>query len=285
MISAETRLIALLGYPVEHSLSPLFQNRALQFLRLPFVYLAFAVEPKALPKAVEALLLLNARGFNVTIPHKEGILPLIDVLSEEVRILGAINTVVNEKGRLFGYNTDVFGFAKSLEEEGVNLGSQNVLLFGAGGVSRAILAVLKREKVNKLYVANRTLHRAHAFAEWGRSFSSFPIEVVSWEEALEGKGLTDVFCIINATSLGLQGETIPLSWKSFPSCQVVVDTVYRRGQTTPFVEEAWRRGKKAFDGKGMLLYQGAKSFELFTEVSAPLSVMKEALDYGEKGSR
>ncbi|NSW75458.1 MAG: shikimate dehydrogenase [Candidatus Atribacteria bacterium] len=282
MIDAQTRLLALLGHPVSHSLSPSFQNAALQFLGLPFVYLAFDVLPQNLSKAVEAIKTLNARGFNVTVPHKERICSFLDHLEEEAQIVQAVNTVVNEDGRLLGYNTDIYGFEKSMEEEGVRIEGKNVLLLGAGGVSRAIVFALGRKNITSLIIANRTLERAQELALFAERFFSFPVKVASWEDAMEGEGecFHGVDVIVNATSLGIKGEAIPLDWHKFLSCSLVMDVVYRKGSETGFVVEARKRGIHGFSGKSMLLYQGVRSFELFTGHPAPVEIMKKFLEEG-----
>lgn len=282
MIDSQTRLLALLGHPVSHSLSPSFQNAALQFLGLPFVYLAFDILPQNLSRAVEAIKVLNAQGFNVTVPHKERICSFLDHLEEEARIVQAVNTVVNERGRFLGYNTDIYGFEKSMEEEGVRIEGKNVLLLGAGGVSRAIVFALGRKNIASLIIANRTLERAQELALFAQRFFSFPVKVVPWEDAMKGGGecFHGVDVIVNATSLGIKGEAIPLDWHKFSSCSLVMDVVYRKGSETSFVTEARKRGIHGFSGKSMLLYQGVRSFELFTGHPAPVEVMKKSLEEG-----
>ncbi|MEN3185993.1 MAG: shikimate dehydrogenase [Atribacterota bacterium] len=284
MIDSRVRLLALIGHPVSHSLSPFFQNAALQFLGLPFVYLAFDILPKDLFKAVEAMKTLNVRGFNVTIPHKERICSLLDHLEEEARIVQAVNTVVNEEGRLLGYNTDIYGFERSMEEERASVKGKNVLLLGAGGVSRAIMFVLRKKEIASLVIANRTPQRAQELLLFAQGLFSFPVKVVSWESAMKGEGehLERVDVIINATSLGIKGENIPLNWHKFSSCSLAIDVVYRKESETALVIEARSRGIHGFSGKSMLLYQGVRSFELFTNHAAPVKVMKKVLEEGQK---
>ncbi|MEN3203643.1 MAG: shikimate dehydrogenase [Atribacterota bacterium] len=272
MIDARTKLLALIGHPVAHSLSPRFQNAALQYLRLPFVYLAFDIPPERLRDALEAFRVLGVLGFNVTVPHKEAICPFLDVLEEEAKVLQAVNTVVNREGKFFGYNTDVYGFQESLRREGVVVSGKTFLLLGAGGAAKSALFVLAKEKAQKVYLMNRTHERAVALCAWARNVLGFSCEVLPWLS----QEVQAVHGIINATSLGLGGEVLPLPWEAFPSLEVVIDLVYHR-EGTPLVWEAKMRGIKSFDGKYMLLYQGARSFSLFTGVSAPLEVMEEAL--------
>lgn len=272
MIDARTKLLALIGHPVHHSLSPRFQNAALQHLGLPFVYLAFDVPPKRLQEAVRAFRVLGVEGFNVTVPHKEAICPFLDGLEGEAAVLQAVNTVVHREGKLLGYNTDVYGFLESLRYEGVSVAGKTFLLFGAGGAAKSVLLALAREGASFVYLVNRTLRRAVLLGEWAEKTLQIPCRVLPWG----GKSLPLVHGIINATSLGLGGEMLPIPWETLPSLEVVVDLVYRR-DGTPLVREAQARGIRSFDGKRMLLYQGAQSFFLFTGVPAPLEVMEHAL--------
>lgn len=272
MIDAQTGLLALIGHPVGHSLSPKFQNAALRHLGLPFVYLAFDIPPENLQEAVRAFRVLGVRGFNVTVPHKEAICPLLDALEGEAETLEAVNTVVHRKGKLLGYNTDVYGFLESLRHEGVSVIGKTFLLLGAGGAAKSVLFALAKEKAQGVYLMNRTRERAVFLSTWVEKVLQFPCEVLPWGT----ESLPPVHGIINATSLGLGGEMPPIPWEAVPSLEVVIDLVYRN-EGTPLVHEARLRGIRSFDGKRMLLYQGAQSFFLFTGVPAPLEVMENAL--------
>uniref|UniRef100_A0A7V3YKM3 Shikimate dehydrogenase (NADP(+)) n=1 Tax=Candidatus Caldatribacterium californiense TaxID=1454726 RepID=A0A7V3YKM3_9BACT len=284
MISASTKLLALIGHPVAHSLSPVFQNAALQHLRLPFVYLAFDIPEDRLEEAVRAFRVLGVSGFNVTVPYKEAICPFLDALEGEAELLRSVNAVVERQGKFLGYNTDVYGFEKSLEEEGVEVRGRTFLLFGAGGTARSVLFVLAKRGAGKVLITNRTKSRAEALARWGKEALGLSCEVLEWmgDQGLCGGTvlrLRSVSGIINATALGLSGEVPPVPWEFLPSLEVVCDVVYHR-EGTPLVQEAKKRGLKSFDGKRMLLHQGARSFFLFTGVPAPLPVMEEALSGG-----
>lgn len=272
MIDARTKLLALIGHPVHHSLSPKFQNAALSYLNLPFVYLAFDVPPENLGKVVEAFRVLGIQGFNVTVPHKEAICSFLDALENDAAVLQAVNTVVHREGKFVGYNTDVYGFLESLRYEGVSASGKTFLLFGAGGAAKSVLLALAREKASFVYLVNRTLERAALLKEWARKTLRIPCEVLPWG----ARRLPEVHGIINATSLGLGGETLPIPWEALPSLEIVIDLVYQK-RGTPLVHEAQTRGIRSFDGKRMLLYQGAKSFFLFTGIPAPLEVMERAL--------
>jgi len=278
IITSQTQLLGIIGHPVEHSLSPLFQNAALSSLGLPFVYLAFDILPSHLEKALEAMRIFSIRGFNVTVPYKEKVIPFLDVLEEEAQIIGAVNTIVNEEGKLVGYNTDGVGLYRSLDKKGLNIKGKKALLLGAGGAARAVVWALWKKGIASISICNRTQERGEDLADWIRANFSLEVEVEEWKKIREQKPLgQEVGIIVNATSLGLKGEEVPLSWDTLSSSVWVVDIVYRKG-LTPLVKEAQKRGIRSFDGKEMLLYQGAESFSLFTGKKAPLGVMERALD-------
>jgi len=279
MITAHTRLLGVIGHPVEHSLSPIFQNAALSYLNLPFVYLAFDVLPPHLGGAVEAMRFFSIRGLNVTIPYKERVIPFLDCLAGEAQVMEAVNTIVNEGGKLIGYNTDGVGLYRSLERKGVGVEGERVLLLGAGGAAKAAVWALAKKGVASVLIVNRTRERGENLAHWARAKFSLKVEVIEWEKATAGESYlwSEVAAVINATSLGLKGEEIPLPWEKLSSSVWIVDVVYRPG-LTPLVREAKKRGIPSFDGKEMLIHQGAESFFLFTGERPPLQVLEEALD-------
>ncbi|MDK2896520.1 MAG: shikimate dehydrogenase [Candidatus Atribacteria bacterium] len=277
-ISSGTRLLGVIGHPIAHSLSPLFQNAALSAAGLPYVYLAFDVLPEQLVKALGGMQALGIRGFNLTLPHKEAVVPFLDELTQEAKVIGAVNTVVNREGKLIGYNTDPIGFVRSVETEKIDLAGKKVLLLGAGGVSRAIVYALWQKGVGFIFVVNRTPERAQRLASWAKDQLFLEIQVGNWESLLAGECpfLQEVEIVINATSLGLKGEEIFLPWDKIPNGSFLMDIVYRPGET-PLVQQAKKRSWVSFDGKKMLIYQGAASFELFTGKPAPLEAMARAL--------
>ncbi|HHF09186.1 MAG TPA: shikimate dehydrogenase [Candidatus Atribacteria bacterium] len=280
-VTSEFSLLALLGHPIRHSLSPLFQNAALQKLGLPYVYLAFDVAPDNLKEALCGLKVLGFRGANLTVPHKELAVDFMDTLCDYASLLGAVNTVVNENGKLVGYNTDVAGFMQALHKNGACLAGREVLLLGAGGAARAVACALDEEGVSKIWLVNRSQERARLFLEWSRRALGCPVNILNWvtlfEEAEKEPVLGKIYAIINATALGLKGEEIPLSWGHLSGLCWVIDLVYSK-EGTPLVKRARKRGIKSFDGKDMLVFQGAESFQLFTGYRAPLDVMFEALE-------
>ena len=277
-ITAQTALLGVIGYPVSHSLSPIFQNAALQALDLDYVYLAFDIQPEDLLLAIRSLRTWRLRGINVTVPHKETIVPWLDRLDEAASQLEAVNVVLVKEEELVGYNTDGIGFAKALEFNHIELKSKNVILLGAGGAARAVLSVLIKSGVHRIMVYNRSYQRCYQLQQWAQNSLNWSLEIDNWENFINGGSsfLGQVDLLINSTSLGLHQEIIEVPWEKMENCEVIIDVVYRWEETS-LVKEARKRGKKAFDGKMMLLFQGAESFRLFTGVEAPFDIMERAL--------
>ncbi len=275
-IKGNTKIVGLFGYPVEHSLSPLFQNAAFTELGLNFVYLPFLVHPKDLPRAVEAIRALNLAGVNVTVPHKRKIVDYLDEVSPEVEKIGAVNTVVNQKGKLVGYNTDGKGFISSLKERRFDFQGKRVLLLGAGGAALSIGFSLLREKAEEIVLINRTQTRAVNLSNrLKRIFPSSFLRVIKFKDRDSFPGKKDVDLLINATSVGMgSGEPPLINLEGF-SCRIFVyDIVYR---PTRLLKEAKKRDLPYLNGLEMLISQGALSFELWTGEKAPLNKMREAI--------
>jgi len=212
-ITGKTKIVGIFGFPVSHTLSPLIQNVALQEAGLDFVYVPFQVRPSDLRKATEAIRVFDIVGVNVTIPHKEGIIDYLDEISEEVKLIGAVNTVVNKGGKLVGYNTDWMGFLESLREDGVSLKEKKAFLIGAGGAALSLGFALIKEGVKTLFLTNRTYSRAENLARKLKEIKGdeTEIKVVEFEkkEKLASEGI-DI--LINATSLGMKEKLLPRSF-------------------------------------------------------------------------
>jgi shikimate dehydrogenase len=258
--------VFLLGHPVSHSLSPAIHNAAFKALGLPHKYSLRDVTPEKLTEAVGSLRGESALGANVTVPHKENAMRLVDELGEEARAIGAVNTIVRKGSRLLGHNTDAYGFERAMDAVPA---PGRVLLLGAGGAARACLHVLLRLG-HDVAVTNRTRSRAdelaHVMVVDGRR-----ARVVDWPVAGD---VLDADVAVNATSLGLHGED-PLEGIALP--RAVVDIVAIAGGT-PLVRRA-RQAQDVIvvDGLSTLLHQAVRAFELWTGVPAPLEVMRAAL--------
>jgi len=267
-ISGRTKITGLFGYPVEHTLSPAIHNAAFEALGLDYCYVAFPVHPDHLKDAVRAIKALDICGVNVTIPHKETILLLLDDIDREASFIGAVNTIVNSNGKLIGYNTDGRGFMQSLTESGISIEDRDVLVIGAGGVSRAISYYLcQKAKGVCLYDIDRG--KAKRLGEDLKRIR----ENVSVVEDISS---TERFhIIINATPLGLKkGDPLPLDTTLLKPGQTVCDLIYMK---TELLEESSKKGCVTLSGLGMLLWQGAFAFELWTGKKPPVDTMRKAL--------
>jgi shikimate dehydrogenase len=267
-VSGKTKIVGIFGNPIEHTLSPLMHNSAFKTLGLDICYIAFRVLPEDLPRAVKAISGLNLLGVNITVPHKENVIPLLDEVDKEAAFIGAVNTVVNSDGKLKGYNTDGRGFMSSLSENRISTGGKVILVIGAGGASRAISYYLS-EKASKLYLYDINTQKAGKLTSdlqkiRGNVFHAENIDVIDKPHIL-----------INATPLGLKpGDPLPLDPDLITSDTTVCDLVYKK---TRLLQEAANRGAKTIDGSGMLLWQGVLAFELWTGIKPPVDIMRQAL--------
>jgi shikimate dehydrogenase len=277
-ISSRTGLAGILGHPVGHSLSPRMHNAAFRAQGLDMVYLAFDVLPEELAGAVNGVRSLGLRGVNVTIPHKEAIIGLLDDVEESARRIGAVNTVVNRQGVLSGYNTDKIGFSaalRGLRAEGA--AGLTCLVAGAGGAARAVVAALVEDGAKRVLVWNRTPERAATLCTQAAEWGGVPCEAI--EGATGPAAVASADLVVNATSVGLRSHikesAIPVD--NLTSNHIVVDLVYG-SEATMLVREAKARGATAIDGKDMLVRQAAGSYELWTGLPAPAAVMRESID-------
>ena len=274
-----TTYIALIGYPLGHSISPLFQQAALDYYHLDTKYLAWEVAPEGLAGALEKLRRPENLGANVTIPYKEKALPSLDRLEGQAREIGAVNTIAKDKDALVGYNTDGQAFLRALRGKGdFEPRGQDVVLLGAGGAARALAFSLLRAGIRSLTIYNRGLERARKLAGDleevlgpGQGVQSLP-----WEERLSG--LPPCQLIVQATHLGTgEDSTSPLPAQLIPRGVLAYDLVYHPPET-PFLKEAKKAGARALGGLAMLVYQGAASFRLWTGTEAPVDVMLQAAE-------
>ena len=268
-VRGSTRLAGVIGWPVEHSLSPVIHNSAFIALGMDWVYVPLPVAPGRLPAAIAGLPALGLAGANVTMPHKTECAQLIDDLSEEARLLWAVNTIVVDADGVSGHNTDAHGFERFLREDaGFDPGGRSALLFGAGGAARACALALARAGLARLVVAVREPSRANDLRACLDGFGT-ALSVTAVDDAAGA----EADLIVNATPLGLDGESLPLP-KLGPNV-VAVDLLYAPS-TTPLQVAVREAGGSAFGGLGLLLQQAAISFELWTGQAAPLAVMSAA---------
>ena len=273
-----SKLLGIIGCPIRHSMSPVFQKVALDFHGIDATYQAWEVEPLALPEFIQRLRAPEALGINVTVPHKEAVMAHLDHIDEWARAAGAVNTVVNQGGGLRGYNTDGSGFIRALEEHGgFAPEGARVLILGAGGSARGVALALARRGVSEVTIANRTLERAQALAGLvagqGPRAAAVPLED-------PGAGLAraagECSLIVNCTTMGMKHgpaeDRSPIPGSLIPSGVLVYDLVYNPPET-PLLAEASRAGAATLGGLPMLIYQGAASFQLWTGKEAPVGAM------------
>lgn len=277
--TAGVKTAYLLAYPAGHSVSPAMHNAAFEALGLEARYEALERPPEALAAAVDGLRHEHAYGANVTIPHKQAVMPLMDTLSEAARTIGAVNTIINQGGTLLGHNTDASGFLRALRDDaGFDPSGRHTLMLGAGGSARAVAYALLSAGVKTLRVYNRTHAKAAALA---KSFAQLgDIKAISQEEL--ATHAEQVTLLVNTTSVGMtkggkDPDTSPLEAALLPRAGLVCDIIYRPAKTR-LLKDAQRAGLNVLNGLPMLVYQGAESFQAWTGQGAPAQVMRRAAE-------
>src|SRR5438067_4821907 len=278
--------LGVLGDPVAHSLSPQTQNAALKACKIDMQYARFQISPDELQSALDLIRELNFVGVNLTTPHKIAASKLMDEIDDNVRRIGATNTVKIDNAKLRGYNTDGKGFARAVRQEfAVDLRDLKVMILGAGGAARAIALQCAREDCERLVIANRTFATAQKLAEELREYFAGPrvlgpvsrLQAIPWEEAAIRFQIAHLDLIVNATPLGLnRSDPSPIPARLLAPHLMVYDTVYGPGRTS-FVSAAIEAGTRAVNGLSMLLHQGALAFEIWFGREAPIEVMRQAL--------
>ena len=280
-ITGHTRLTALLGSPVAHSISPLMHNEAFQLLDLDYTSLCFEVNEETLPAAVDGLKACGIRGFNLTMPNKNKIVELLDELSPAARLIGAVNTVVNDDGHLTGYNTDGVGYMQAVKDAGYDITGKTITIMGAGGAATAICAQAALDGVEKIHIfareTSRFWDRTQKLAE--NINSTLPCKAVLHENrdtAALAQAISESALLLNATSVGMapntEGTIIEDTSLYHPDL-IVSDVIYNPRETR-FLKEAREAGCRTFNGMYMLLYQGAEAFRLWTGKEMPVKEIK-----------
>ena len=269
-------MCAVIGDPIEHSLSPTMHNSAFQHFSLNMVFLAFRVTPDQLEHAIKGVRALGIRGLNVTMPHKNSVTMFLDEADASVRFLHACNTILNQDGRLRGFNTDGVGAIRALKNSGVELTGKKVLLLGAGGAAKAIAFALIRE-VEELHILNRDPAKARELMSllepWGKKILVGELQPKRTFQEMQNSDL-----LVNATSAGMAPnvhETLVEPGWLKPGLSVM-DIVYNPIETK-LIRDAKAADCKTVNGVEMLLYQGAASFEIWMGTKAPVDVMRTAL--------
>jgi shikimate dehydrogenase len=277
-IGSRTRIAAVFGDPVAHSLSPAMHNAAYAALAMDRAYLAFHVTLVQLPDALHAIAALGLLGVNLTVPHKQAALKVVKRLSAEARLLGAANCIVNRRGVLYGDNTDARGLERALRELAVTLAGKLAIVIGAGGAAAAAILAAQRLRARRIVIVNRTLSRAETLARrFARVAGQSRIEAAGLDALRAPELMANAAIVMNATPIGLNATRfVSLDYHATPPDCLFQDLVYA-SRTTPFLKPAEKLGRPTADGAGMLLHQGALAFRFFNGVPAPIEVMRRAL--------
>lgn len=283
-----TKHVFLIGHPVGHSVSPVFQQAGFDWYDLDVCYQAIDVDYASLCNIVSTLRGNEVIGANVTVPHKETVVALLDVLDEDARLIGAVNTIVNREGVLVGYNTDALGFVMALKEEAsFDPNGKTALVLGAGGAARAVVVALAGAGVKSLVIANRTLRRATALANSVRHIIRSVEAIDLYTDSMSSIARSS-HIIVNCTTLGMSGSTgqndTPIGANLIPPHALVCDLVYNP-QETPMLKDAEKAGAQVLGGLPMLVYQGGASFRIWTDREAPIKIMFEAAEKAFETSR
>ena len=267
------KTFAVIGDPIDHSLSPNIHSAAFRELNLDCSYIAYRIPKGELEEGIEGLKKIKIDGFNVTIPHKVEMMKYLEKIDESCSVIGAVNTVVNNDGVFKGYNTDMDGFLDPFKKKNLKITDAKVLLLGAGGAARAIVAGFAKEKANSITIANRTLENANNLAEFAKKIglNSNPIKIEDVRDSAK-----DYDIIVNATSIGLKNEPSPISLEGISEKTIVYDIVYMP-MNTDFIKKAKEKNAIVIFGYEMLLGQATRAFEIWHGMEAPYNAMKKAL--------
>ncbi len=271
--------LGVIGSPIGHSMSPAFQQAALDHLGIGADYLAYDVAPEDVGQFVTGLRKPGVMGINITAPHKGAVIPFLDELDDWAAVAGAVNTVVNRDGRLTGHNTDGSGFLRALQDEaGFSPEGCRALVLGAGGSARAVVLALTRDRIGSLTIANRTASKAADLAALARQ-NGAASSAIGLEREVLSAAAREADLIVNCTSVGMvrgpDESGSVLDREQIPAKALVNDLVYNPAET-PLLQEAQVAGAKVLGGIYMLVYQGAASFEMWTGQPAPVQVMLQA---------
>jgi shikimate dehydrogenase len=265
--------LGVIGDPVEHSISPAMQQPALDAMGIPAIYERWHTPLEDLPARIESLRATDVLGANVTVPHKEHVLSLVDDVSDLARRAGAVNTISNREGRLIGDNTDIHGLGRSLRLHDETLAGQNAVVLGAGGAARAVVLALEEVGLARIAVLNRSLERAERLRD---DLDPAPVVAVASDTPEAAEELDRADLVVNATALGWNRGEMPLTPEQIDSLSkdaLVVDITYR---DTDLLEHSRQRGLRTVDGLEMLVFQGARSLEIWTGREAPVEIMMQS---------
>ena len=277
-IDGYTRLAAVVANPVKHSISPFIHNSAFEATNTNGVYLAWEVDATELAETVANIRRYQMYGINLSMPYKEQVIPYLDQLSEEACLIGAVNTVVNREGTLIGYNTDGKGFFKSLPS--FKISRKRLVLLGAGGAAKAILAQAILDGVSQIsvFVRSSSMEKTRPYIEKIQNATGFRVDLFALEDVQDLQdSITQADLLVNATSVGMDGTSQPIPTSIVLREKLMVADVIYQPFETPFLKWARNQGNQSINGLGMLLYQAAEAFELWTDKEMPTDQIWELL--------
>lgn len=281
-IDGHTRMAAVVARPIKHSISPFIQNFAFDATGINGVYVAWDIPEEDLQESVQNVRRYDMFGINLSMPYKQVVIPFLDELNQAAQLIGAVNTVVNRQGQLIGYNTDGYGFFKALEkDDGFTVKDKIMTILGGGGAATSLIVQAALNGAKKINIFNQTqfLEETKAKAEkyaaaTGVELEVFPVE----DQALIQEKILESDLLVNATSVGMDGQSMVIANNTvLPAGLRVADVIYQPFET-PFLSYARSKGLKASNGLGMLLYQAAKAFELWTDQSMPTDQIWQELE-------
>lgn len=281
-IDGHTRMAAVVARPIKHSISPFIQNFAFDATGINGVYVAWDIPEEDLQESVQNVRRYDMFGINLSMPYKQVVIPFLDELNQAAQLIGAVNTVVNRQGQLIGYNTDGYGFFKALEkDDGFTVKDKIMTILGGGGAATSLIVQAALNGAKKINIFNQTqfLEETKAKAEkyaaaTGVELEVFPVE----DQALIQEKILESDLLVNATSVGMDGQSMVIANNTvLPAGLRVADVIYQPFET-PFLSYSRSKGLKASNGLGMLLYQAAKAFELWTDQSMPTDQIWQELE-------
>jgi shikimate dehydrogenase len=280
MITGKTKLLGVIGDPISHSLSPLIHNAALAAMGLDFAYLPFAIKPADLERAIAGFTAIGVQGFNITIPHKQAIMPLLSEVTAVAQAVGAVNTVWRTESGWSGTNTDVAGWLAPLRSLPLDWGNTKVIILGNGGAARAVVAGCAQLGCAAIQVVGRDRHKLQTFQQsWQNSTFTLNLQVHPWEKL--GELLPQAGLIVNTTPIGMQPqiERSPLTSadvECLSASVIAYDLIYTPNPTL-FLQQAEAKGARAIDGLEMLIQQGAAALQIWTQQTVPVDIMRQTL--------
>lgn len=280
MITGKTKLLGVIGNPIEHSLSPVMHNAAIAKLKLDYVYLPFPIKAEDLPAAIAGFSAIGLTGFSVTIPHKQAIIPLLTEVSPIAKAIGAVNTVWRTETGWSGTNTDVEGFLSPLKSYNQNWHQTTALILGCGGAARAVVAGCAQLNCGKIQVVGRDIQKLKAFQNsWQNSELAVNLSVHDWQELPDLIGESNL--LVNTTPVGMYPhvDESPVSvelMEKLPENSIAYDLIYTPNPTK-FLQIAKEHGAEAIDGLEMLVQQGAAALKIWLNQTVPVDIMRQSL--------